>query len=63
MKTLMAMVDSIQWHQIAVKSRVLLVSPKAPMSSKYYCGTFRLYRSHIIHEVYMTDGSGEMHCL
>jgi hypothetical protein len=55
MQTLMATMDSIQPHRIALKSRVLLESPKALMSSQYLCGT-----SHIIHEVFVRDGNGEM---
>ena len=60
MPTFMATMDSIQPHQIALKARVLLESPKAPMSSQYLCGTSRLDTTHIIHEVWINDGNGEM---
>jgi hypothetical protein len=60
MQTLMATMDSIQPHRIALKSRVLLESPKALMSSQYLCGTSRPDTSHIIHEVFIRDGNGEM---
>jgi hypothetical protein len=60
MQTLMATMDSIQPHRIALKSRVLMESPKAHMSSQYLCGTSRPDTSHIIHEVFIRDGNGEM---
>jgi len=60
MQTLMATRDSIQSHQIALKSRVLLDSAKALVSSQYMCSTSRPDTSHIIHEVLIRDGSGEM---
>jgi len=60
MQTLMATMDSIQPHRIALKSRVLMESPKAHMSSQYLCGTSRRDTSHIIHEVFIRDGNGEM---
>jgi hypothetical protein len=34
--------------------------PKALMSSQYICGTSRLDTSHIVHDVLIRDGSGEM---
>jgi len=52
--------DSIQPHRIALKSRVLLESPKALMSSQYLCGTTTPDTSHIVHDVFIRDGSGEM---
>jgi len=60
MQTLMVTMDSIQPHRIALKSRVLMESPKAHMSTQYLCGTSRPDTSHIIHEVFIRDGSGEM---
>jgi hypothetical protein len=63
MQTFMAMMYSIQPHRIALKSRVVLESPKALMSSQYLCGTSRPDTSHIIHEVSTRDGSGEMQCM
>jgi hypothetical protein len=56
----MATMDSKQPHPIALKSRVLLESPKALMSSQYICGTFRPDTSHSIHDVSISDGNGEM---
>jgi hypothetical protein len=55
----MATMDSIQPHRIALKSRVLLESPKALMSSQYLCGTSRPDTSHIVHDVFTRDGCGE----
>jgi len=63
MQTLMATMDSIQPHRIALKSRVLLESPKALMSRQYLCGTSRPDTSHIIHKVFIRDGNGEMQCV
>ena len=60
MQILIATMDSIQPHWIALKSRVLLESPKAHMSIKYLCSTSRPDASHIIHEVFIRDGGGEM---
>jgi hypothetical protein len=60
MQTLMATMDSIQPHRIALKSRVLFQRPKPLVSSQYLCGTSRPDMSHIIHEVFIRDGSGEM---
>jgi hypothetical protein len=60
MQTLMATMDSIQPHWIALKSRLVLESPTAHMSSQYSCGTSRPDTSHIIHEVVIRDGNGEM---
>jgi len=63
MQTLMATLDSIQPHRITLKSRVLLESPKAHMASQYLCGTSRPDTSHIIHEVFIRAGNGEMQCV
>jgi hypothetical protein len=52
--------DSIQPHRIALKSRVLMESPKDLLSGQYLCGTFRLDTSHIIHKVCIRDASGKM---
>jgi len=60
MQTLMVTMDSIQPHWIALKSRVLLESPKALMSSQYLCGMTRPDTSHIVHIVFIRDGSGEI---
>jgi len=60
MQTLMVTMDSIQPHQIALKSRVLLESQTALMSSQYLCGTYRMDTSHIIHEDFIRIGNREM---
>ena len=60
MQTLMATMDSIQPHPIALKTRVLIESAKGHMSSQYLCGTSRPDLSHIIHGVCIRDGSWEM---
>jgi len=60
MQTLMATMDSVQPHRIALKSGVLLESPKAFTSSQNVCGKSRPDTSHIIHENSKLDGSGEM---
>jgi len=52
--------DSIQLDRIASVSRVLLESPKAHMSTQYLCGTSRPDTSHIIHELCIRDGNGEI---
>ena len=51
MQTLMGTMDSIQPHQIALKSRVVLERPEAHMSIQYLCGTSRPDTSYIIHVV------------
>jgi len=63
MQTLMATMDTIQPHWIALESRVLFESPKALLSSQYLCGTSRPDTSHIIHKVFIRDGHGEMQCV
>jgi hypothetical protein len=60
MQTLMATMESIQPHRIALKSRVVLESSKAHMSSQYICSTSRPDTSHIVNHVFIRDGSGEM---
>jgi len=60
MQTLMETMDSIQLHRIASNSRVLMETPRAHMSSQYLCGTSRPDTSYIIHEVAISDRSGEM---
>jgi hypothetical protein len=60
MQALMATMDSIQPHRIALKSRVLLESQKDLMSSQYLCGTSRPDMSHVFHEVWIRDRNGEM---
>jgi len=63
MQALMATMDSIQLHQIALKSRVLSEIPKALMSSQYFSGMSRPDTSHIIHEVLIWDETESMQCM
>jgi len=56
----MATLNSIEQHQITSKSRVVLESPEALMSSQYVCGTSRPDTAHIIHNLSIRVGSGEM---
>ena len=60
MQTLMAKMDRIQPHWIALKSTVLLESAKARMSSQQRCGMSRPDTSHIIHEDSIRYGNVEM---
>jgi hypothetical protein len=60
MQTLMATMDSIQPHRIALKSRVLLESPKVLTLNQYLCAMSRPDMSNIIREVFIRDGNGEM---
>jgi len=63
MQTLTATMDSIQPHRIALKSRVVLQSPKGHMSSQYLCGMSRQDMSHNIYQVWIRDGNGDMQCV
>ena len=63
MQTLMVTMDIIQLHQIALKSRLVLDSWKALMSSQYLCGTSRSDTSQIIQKDVIGDASGEMKCV
>jgi len=56
MQTLMATMDSIQPHRIALKSRVLLESPKALTSSQYLCAMSRPDTSDNIHMEFIREG-------
>ena len=60
MQTFMAMMDSIQLHWNTLKSRVLLESSKALMSSLYLWGKSRPDMSHSIHAAFIWDGNSEM---
>jgi len=57
---LMATLDEVKPHLVALKSRVILESPRAVMSSQYLCGTTRPDTAHIVHEVEVRDAHGEM---
>ena len=59
MRSLMATLDEIQPHRIAMKSRVILKPPPALMSSQYLCGTTKPDTSHIVHEHYVRDVHAE----
>jgi len=50
-RALMATLEVIQPHRIALKPRVILESPSAHMFSQYLCGTETPDSAHIIHEV------------
>jgi len=56
----MATLDEIRPHRIALKSRVILESPRAQMLSQYLCGTETPDSAHIIHEIQIRDKHGEM---
>jgi len=60
MQTMMATKDSIQLHRIASKSGELLENPKALMSSQNLCHKPRPNTSHIVHEVFICHGCGEI---
>ena len=59
-RALMATLDEIQPHRISLRPRVVLESPKALISSHYFCGTAGPDSSHIIHEVQICDQHGEL---
>ena len=61
MQAVMAMMDCLQPHPIALKSTVLLETPEALMSSRYICGMSRPDTSHDFDQVRIRDGSGVMH--
>ena len=57
---LMATLDEVKPHRVALKSRVILESPRAVMSRQYLCGTTRPNTAHIVHEVDVRDAHGDM---
>jgi len=59
-RALMAMLEAIQPHGIALKRRVILESPRAHMFSQYLCGTETPDSADIIHEGMIRDRHGEM---
>jgi len=63
MRSLMATLDEIQPHRIAMKSRVILEPPAARMSSQYLCGTTKSDTSHIVHELYVRNVYRERQCI
>jgi len=59
-RALMATLEAIKPHRIALKPRVILESPRAHMFSRYLCGTETPDSAHIMHEVMIRDRHGEM---
>ena len=59
MRSLMATLDEIQPHWIAMKLRVISEPPPACMSSQYLYGTTKPDTAHIVHELYVPDINGE----
>jgi hypothetical protein len=59
-RALLATIDEIQPHRLALKSRVILEPPRALFSSQYLCGTEKPDSSHIVHEVQIRDRHGEI---
>ena len=59
-QALMATLDEIQPHRIALQSRVILESPRAQMLSQYLCGTETPDSAHTIHEIQTREKHGEM---
>jgi len=56
----MATLEDIHPHWISLRPRVVLVGPKAIMSSQYLCGTARPDSLHVVHEVQIRDQHGEL---
>jgi hypothetical protein len=48
-RALMATLEAIQPHRIALKSRVILKSPRAHMFNQYLCSTETPDSAYIIH--------------
>jgi len=63
MQSLTAMINSIQPHRIALKSTMVLERPQALISSENIYGMSRADPSHIVPEILIRVGSGEMQCL
>jgi hypothetical protein len=59
-RSLLASLDEVEMHRIALKSRVRLEAPKsqALFSSQYLCGSSRPDTSHVIHEISIQDVQG-----
>jgi len=57
---LMATLDEVRPHRVALRSAVILESPRAVMSSQYLCGTTSPDMAHLMHEVEVRDAQGEM---
>ena len=52
---LMATLNAIQRHRIALDHRVIIEIPRAHMFSQYLCGTETSNSAHIIHKVNRRD--------
>jgi hypothetical protein len=59
-QALMATLEAIQPHRIALKPRVILKSPRAHMFSQYLCSTETPDSAHIIQKVEIRDRHGDM---
>jgi hypothetical protein len=59
-RALMASLDAVKPHLVALKSRAILESFRAVMSSQYLYGTTRPDTAHIVHEVAVWNAEGEM---
>jgi len=59
-QALMETLDEVQPHQISLKSRVVLESPRARMLSQYLCGAEITDSAHIVHEVQIRERNGGM---
>jgi hypothetical protein len=59
-RSLLASLDEVEMHRIALKSRVRLEAPRlqALFSSQYLCGSSRPDTSHVIHEISIQDVQG-----
>jgi len=59
-QALMATLDKIRPHQIALTLRVILQSPSAQMLSRYLCDTETPDSAHTMHDIQIQDNHGEM---
>jgi hypothetical protein len=59
-RSLLASLDEVEMHRIALKSRVRLEAPssQAIFSSQYLCCSSRPDTSHVIHEISIQDVQG-----
>jgi hypothetical protein len=59
-RSLLASLDEVEMHRIALKSRVRLEAPRsqALFSSQYLCGSSRPDTSHVIHRISIQDVQG-----
>jgi hypothetical protein len=57
-RALLATIDEVEMHRIALKSRVRLEAPRHLLSSQYLCGSSRPDTSHVVHEVSVRGKQG-----